>query len=61
MTTEQQRLRAAVFAMTEDQVRASWVREQEWNRAHGLPYYTVLSEQRSRDPRTRRVVAEIAP
>lgn len=52
MPTEQERLRAAVFAMTPEQVRASWVREQEWNRARGLPHYTRLI-----DPATGKVVA----
>lgn len=51
--------RRAPLLMTDAQVRASWVREQEWNRAHGLPYYTCLSEQRNRDLRTRRVVARM--
>lgn len=50
----------AVLMMTANQVRASWVREQKWNRAHGMPYYTRLTEQASRDPRTRRVVASLA-
>ena len=28
--------------MTDKEIDQSWVREQEWNRAHGLPYYKVL-------------------
>lgn len=53
--TEQAQLRAFVFCATEQQIVASWVREQEVNRERGLPYYERLV-----DPDTGRVVASCA-
>jgi hypothetical protein len=53
--TEQAQLRVFVFHATEDQVVASWVRQQELNRDAGEPYYERLV-----DPVTGRVVASCA-
>ena len=46
---------AAVLSMTTEQMRATWRREQEWNRGRGLPHYTVL-----RDPVSGAILESIA-
>lgn len=40
--------------MDERQMRATWLREQRYNRDRGLPHYTIL-----RDPQSGAVVADI--
>lgn len=44
----------AALMMTREQMLASWVREQEYHKARGLPHYTTL-----RDPETGAVLAQI--
>ena len=45
-------LRAALPHLTTDQIRLSWVREQHYNRDHGLPFFDRLV-----DPVTDEVLA----
>lgn len=47
------------MTMTQSEIEEFWIRRQRFLAASGQTYYTTLSEQSSRDPRTKKIVATI--